>query len=147
MRIAVIADTHNRLPASLSEKLAEADEILHLGDMCDFGVFESLKAIGPPVTLVRGNNDLFPEWPISVDIKRADYRLRLIHIPPRKHPDDVDLLLHGHTHFPRDETIAGVRYLNPGCIHRANKGAPPSYAWLEFKKGAPPAWRIVLLRE
>ena len=24
--------------------------------------------------------------------------------------------LHGHTHVPRDEVLAGVRFLNPGCL-------------------------------
>src|SRR5437660_11364829 len=35
MRIAVISDTHNRVPPQLPELLAEADEIWHLGDVCD----------------------------------------------------------------------------------------------------------------
>lgn len=32
MRIAVLADTHNRLPLHLAREIAEADEIWHLGD-------------------------------------------------------------------------------------------------------------------
>ncbi len=146
MRIAVIADTHDKFPAQLHEELAKADEILHLGDVCHFDIYYEVQSIGPPVTLVRGNNDFVPEWPVRVDLERSGYRLRLVHIPPRHPPEGIDLLLHGHTHVPRDETIQGIRYLNPGCIHRANKGAPPSYAWLELDKAREPLWRVVPLR-
>ena len=44
----------------------------------------------------------------------------------------TDLLFHGHNHIPRDEVIGGVRVLNPGSAGKANKGAPPSYAWLHL---------------
>ena len=35
MRIAVLADTHDRCPAGLPGRLRGADEIWHLGDVCD----------------------------------------------------------------------------------------------------------------
>ncbi|MCE9588438.1 MAG: metallophosphoesterase family protein [Verrucomicrobia bacterium] len=48
---------------------------------------------------------------------------RLIHIPPKPTKlGSCDLLLHGHTHVPREEMIAGVRVLNPGTIGKANNG-------------------------
>lgn len=34
--------------------------------------------------------------------------------------DRPDYLLHGHTHERRDETIHGVRVINPGALHRAS---------------------------
>ena len=42
-----------------------------------------------------------------------------------------------------DETIGGVRFLNPGCITRPNRGAPASFAWLEIEAGSAIEWRIV----
>ncbi len=39
--------------------------------------------------------------------------------------------------------IAGVRVLNPGTIVKANKGAPPSYAWLELEDGMKAEWRVI----
>ena len=39
----------------------------------------------------------------------------------------------------------GLRWLNPGCITRPNRGAPPSFAWLTLKKGAAPGWQLVRL--
>jgi len=38
-----------------------------------------------------------------------------------------------------------VRWLNPGCISRPNRGAPASFAWLTLVRGQPPEWRTVLL--
>ena len=58
-------------------------------------------------------------------------------------PPGCALFLHGHTHVPRDEMIAGARFLNPGCITRPNCGAPASYAWLELERGQPVGWSIV----
>lgn len=34
---------------------------------------------------------------------------------------DLDILLHGHTHVARDEIIHGVRVMNPGALHRAER--------------------------
>jgi putative phosphoesterase len=143
MRIAVIADTHDRLPETIRGPLAEADEIWHLGDVCSPAIAISIEKIGPPVFIVRGNCDDCSDWPFVLDIERAGMRIRLTHIPPSDVPEEIDLLLHGHTHVPRDEIIRGVRFLNPGCITRPNRGAPASWAWLEVTPGAPIVWRPV----
>ncbi len=56
----------------------------------------------------------------------------------------AQVLLHGHTHVPRDETDpSGVRWLNPGCITRPNRGAPASFAWLTLEPGKPLRWELV----
>jgi uncharacterized protein len=47
---------------------------------------------------------------------------------------------------PRDDTDPlGVRWLNPGCITRPNRGAPASFAWLTVRRGKPPQWELVRL--
>ena len=135
MRIAVIADTHDRLPPALFSPLADADEIWHLGDVCDENLLIEIESLGPPVTVVRGNCDSNFHWPLTRTLEREGHRFYLIHIPPEKAPTGVDFVLHGHTHVPRDETIGGVRFLNPGCITRPNRGAPASFAFLEIAKG------------
>ncbi len=145
MRIAVLADTHDRLPESVCGAVAAADEIWHLGDVCEPAILERLRAIGPRVLVVRGNCDSCQDWPLTLDLEREGFRIRLEHIPPRSAPAGFDLLLHGHTHVPRDEMFGGVRFLNPGCITRPNRGAPASYAWLELVRGKPATWEIVLV--
>ncbi len=145
MRIAVLADTHDRLPAALRAPLAGADEIWHLGDVCEPTHLAELTTFGPPVHVVRGNCDHHLAWPLTLDLQRAGHRLHLIHIPPPSAPAGCDILLHGHTHVPRDELRAGTRFLNPGCITRPNRGAPPSYAWLDLEPGKDALWSIVRL--
>ena len=145
LRIFVLADTHNRLPGAVKEFAKEADEIWHLGDVCAETVLDELRAIGPQVTVVRGNCDSNYEWPMFVDLLRDGLKFRLQHIPPDHSPNDVDVVLHGHTHVPRNERRGSVLFLNPGCVTRANQGAPPTVAWLEIAKRKI-SWQLVPLR-
>lgn len=140
MRIAVIADTHDRLPADLAERLRGAGEIWHLGDVCAPDTLAELELLGVPLRVVRGNCDAHP-WPVALDLVREGHRAHLVHIPPRRPPAGAELVLHGHTHVPRDETDPlGVRWLNPGCITRPNRGAPAAFAWLSLERGRAPLW-------
>jgi putative phosphoesterase len=145
MRIAVIADTHDRFPAGLPEKLRAADEIWHLGDVCDPSTLVEFEQLGPPLRVVLGNNDWHAPWPLELTLEREGIACHLVHIPPRRAPKGCRILLHGHTHVPRDDVdVHGVRWLNPGCISYANRGAPPSFAWLELERGVI-RWRFVRL--
>jgi uncharacterized protein len=145
LHIFVLADTHNRLPEKVREIASDADEIWHLGDVCAESILDELRAIGPRLTVVRGNCDSNFEWPLVVDLSRGGLRFRLQHVPPDHLPNDVDVVLHGHTHVPRNERRGNVLFLNPGCVTRANQGTPPSVAWLEIadKKIS---WKLVSLR-
>lgn len=136
MRIAVISDTHDRFPPQLPERLRGADEIWHLGDVCEPATLAEFEQLGVPLRVVAGNCDAHP-WPLSLTLERGGLKFHLIHIPPAppRVPVGVAVLLHGHTHVPRDETIDGVRWLNPGCITRPNRGAPASWAWLTVAEG------------
>jgi putative phosphoesterase len=146
LRIFVLADTHDHLPDHLEAFADGVDEIWHLGDLCSPSLLVSLETLGPPVTLVRGNCDGNFEWPLIVDLTRNQLRFRLVHIAPSKPPDQIDVLLHGHTHVPRQETKHGILYLNPGCVTRPNRGAPPSVAILEIAKDGAIQWKLQRLR-
>jgi uncharacterized protein len=141
-RVLVIADTHDKLPARIVELAKDAEEIWHLGDVCAPSVLDELRSIGPKVMVVRGNCDSTYDWPLTVDLKRGGLRFRLQHIPPEHPPDDVDVLLHGHTHVPRNEKRGGVLFLNPGCVTRPNRGSPRSVAELRIKDGQV-NWRLI----
>jgi uncharacterized protein len=145
MRIFVLADTHNKLPEKIVDLARQADEIWHMGDVCADWILDELRATGQPVVLVRGNCDSNFEWPLVVDLTRGGLKFRLQHIPPERPPDAVDVVLHGHTHVPRNEKRGGILFLNPGCVTRANQGAPPSVAWLEVADGKA-NWRLVQLK-
>lgn len=140
MRIAVLSDTHNRLPTEVCERIAGADEIWHLGDVCAPQVLVTLERIAP-LRVVRGNCDEEPQWPLTLDFELAGHRIHLEHIPTTR-PPACDLFLHGHTHVPRDETIKGVRFLNPGCITRP-RGHGHSFAWLTFENSGSLIWKVM----
>jgi hypothetical protein len=144
-RVFVLADTHNRLPERVKEIARGADEIWHLGDICAESILDELRTVGPQITVVRGNCDSNTDWPLVVDLVRGGLKLRLQHIPPDYAPKDADVVLHGHTHVPRHEKHGSVLFLNPGCVTRANQGAPPSVAWLEIGDGKL-NWKLVPLR-
>jgi putative phosphoesterase len=144
-RIFVLADTHNRLPEKVREIAKNADEIWHLGDVCAETILDELRAIVPRLTVVRGNCDSNGEWPLVADLVRGGLTFRLQHIPPEHLPSEVDVVLHGHTHVPRNEKRGSVLFLNPGCVTRANQGASPSVAWLEIADEKF-TWRLVPLR-
>ena len=144
LRIFVLADTHNKLPQRVRDLAAAADEIWHLGDVCEPTITLDLEAIGPPLTVVRGNCDWNNDWPLICDLSREGLKFRLVHIPPEIPPDGIDVVLHGHTHVPRNERRRGVLFLNPGCVTRPNRGSAASVAWLEIEKGKT-RWRLVPL--
>jgi uncharacterized protein len=143
MRIAVISDTHDRFPSSLPRRIKGADEIWHLGDVCAPETLVEFEQLGPPLRVVAGNCDAHP-WPLTLDLEREGVRFHLEHIPPARGAAGAQVMLHGHTHVPRDEVDPmGVRWLNPGCITRPNRGAPASFAWLTIKRAKAIAWELV----
>ncbi len=145
-RIAVIADTHDRVPPGLLERLAAADEIWHLGDVCAPETLAEFETLGKPLHVVIGNNEWHNLWPLELRLERYGHRFHLVHIPPRHAPAGVQFLLHGHTHVPRDETDGrGVRWLNPGALSRPRDGSTLGFAWLTLTEGMPPEWRRVAL--
>lgn len=137
-----MADTHDRLPANISILAKGADEIWHLGDVCAERILDEIRAFGPSVTIVRGNCDGNNDWPLVVDLARSGLKFRLQHVPPERHPENIDVVLHGHTHVPRNEKRGGVLFLNPGCVTRPNRGTAPSVAWLEISMNGKLGWKL-----
>jgi uncharacterized protein len=145
-RILVLSDTHNHLPAKLDELAAGVDEIWHLGDVCAPHFLDAIRQVGPQVSIVRGNCDAERSWPMHLDLERNGVRFHLVHIPPRQAPANADVVLHGHTHVPRNEMRDGVRLLNPGCVTRPNRGAPASVAHLAIAPDGQLTWELTRLR-
>ena len=143
MRIAVISDTHDRFPPTLPQRLKRADEIWHLGDVCDPETLSEFEKLSRPLHVVMGNCDAHP-WPMSLELKRGGVKFFLTHIPPSRVPKGSRAVLHGHTHVPRDEMIGTARWLNPGCITRPNRGSPASFAWIVVDQGTF-TWELELL--
>jgi putative phosphoesterase len=118
--IGVISDTHGLLRPQACEFLHRVDAIVHAGDIGSADVIAELQSIAP-VTAIRGNIDkdawanAFPK----VEVIEVDGRY--IHILHNLNDLDLDpvaagfdVVISGHSHQPKCETIDGVLYLNPG---------------------------------
>ncbi len=143
-RIAVFSDTHDGYPPDLPQRMAAADELWHLGDVCEPAVLVEFEALGKPLVVVRGNNDDHPAWPLSRMLERSGRRFHLEHIAPRLAPPGAEFVLSGHTHVPSDVTTPdGVRWLNPGCIRYPRAGVH-SFSWLTVTSAGEVSWELVV---
>lgn len=117
--IGVISDTHGLLRPGAIEALAGVAHIVHAGDVGGAEVLAGLARIAP-VTAVRGNND-FGAWadrlPERARVVVGAARLLVLHDLHELvegPPDDVDVVIAGHSHRPLLERRDGVLHLNPG---------------------------------
>ncbi|WP_221031296.1 metallophosphoesterase family protein [Actomonas aquatica] len=152
MRIAVLSDTHDHMPSRLPEQIAAGrpDAIWHLGDVCDPSTVVELELLNVPLSIVAGNCDGWMGWPLTREISLGGYVFHLEHIPRVVAPRGVQVMLHGHTHVPRDQTDPmGVRWLNPGSASSPRYEGPPSFGWLTVDAEAervPLSWELVPLK-
>lgn len=135
-RIGVIADTHNRWQPAIATLFADVNEIWHLGDVCQERVLDELRCLSDRVICVLGNNDYLIDYPLTRKEMRFGESFYLIHIPPGRLMERTDWLLHGHTHHPRNEVLAGVRWFNPGSAGQS-RGSPLSVGFLTKVGSAP----------
>jgi putative phosphoesterase len=120
MLIGVISDTHGLLRPEALEALASVEHIIHAGDIGSPDIVPRLAEVAP-VTAIRGNVDtqasvqVFPHWEVMTLAGRTIY---VIHDRAELDLDPAgagfDLVISGHSHQPKIETVAGVVYLNPG---------------------------------
>ncbi len=134
--IAVIADTHGKVPPEALRLISTAQLILHAGDICDLQTLQTLQNVLPTVA-VRGNNDFFPGLAEVERLTLNGVRFLIHHYPATflKSDPDSDWYIFGHIHRPVDEIHNGCRHFNPGTVGKPNKGAPPSLAILHWRNG------------
>jgi uncharacterized protein len=138
MIIGVISDTHGLLRPEAEERLAAVDHIIHAGDIGSPEIVPRLRAIAP-TTVIRGNVDTqewareFPDWEALTLAGRSIY---VLHDLGDLNLDPVtagfDIVISGHSHRPRGETIDGVLYLNPGSTGPRRFRLPITLAILEL---------------
>ncbi len=120
MKIGVVSDTHGLLRPEVLPALRGVDHILHLGDVGNQSILESLAKIAP-VNAIRGNVDRtgacsrLPET--EVFLFEGHY-LYLLHDLGTLHLDPAaarfSAVLYGHSHKPHIERRKSVLYFNPG---------------------------------
>jgi len=94
------------------QALAGVDAILHAGDIGGEHVIDALRQIAP-VTFVRGNNDDSDGYEIA-RVNIGNLRILLTHIfRPELLHENVDVIVVGHSHMPRNEVVDGILLFNP----------------------------------
>ncbi|OIP66092.1 MAG: hypothetical protein AUK30_03155 [Nitrospirae bacterium CG2_30_70_394] len=136
MRIGVISDTHDQLPAEVAAVFAGVDAILHAGDVCSAALLGQLAAIAP-TTAVRGNNDRdLTDLPEVATVELGGHRLWLIHdlgrLLAEPASDGVACVVSGHTHRPLNARRGTILYFNPGAAGPRRGGRPRTVGLLHL---------------
>ncbi len=130
MRIIVISDTHgyrSRM-TELIEKAGCFDTLVHLGDGCR-DIIAERSFIDADIVCVRGNNDFssddLPDYSIleaggarifCTHGHKYGVREGLTGLVSAAKRNRCDYALYGHTHIRADDTVDGVRCMNPGSV-------------------------------
>ena len=128
MKIGVVSDTHGKMHPRVFDLFVGVDHILHAGDIGKTEIITELRSLAP-VTAVYGNVDGFPlvsQFPESAVISFGDEKILMTHIMADRSVAGVRRLLaaanakgasvivHGHAHEAKIETIDNVLLFNPG---------------------------------
>jgi putative phosphoesterase len=126
MRIGVISDTHGRLLPEVFEAFSGVSLILHAGDIGGEGLIGDLETIAS-VVAVRGNTDTDlgpPRYPDTRRLTLEGVEIFLCHQPA--HAVGItpvpNVIIHGHTHVPRNEVVDGTLWFNPGTAGKPQFG-------------------------
>ncbi|CQR48873.1 MULTISPECIES: metallophosphoesterase family protein [Haloferax] len=141
MRLAILSDTHvpgraDGIPSWVEARVREADLVIHAGDFDSPDTLARLRDLSARFVGVRGNVD-----PPTIDLPfvdiaevggltfvvthgtgtRTGYESRVADAV-RDAASDGAVGVAGHIHEVVDETVDGVRVLNPGTATAANPG-------------------------
>lgn len=136
MELVVFGDTHipsraPALPEWVADAIRGADHVVHTGDFDSPDAYETVEDLASELTAVAGNMDPATLSVQSVATLEVDgvrfvvthgtgtiesYRERVVDVG-KEH--DADVVVAGHTHEVVDETVDGLRFLNPGSATSA----------------------------
>jgi len=149
MLVGILSDTHDHVaPTTTALNLlrqAGAEYYIHCGDVGGTAIFDLLA--GLPLAFVWGNTDYdrvelqgyAESLQLTCHDELAELELGGAHIAVT-HGDNAHVLrqiisgrkhqylVHGHTHVARDQVLNGLRWINPGAVHRSPR---PSVAVLD----------------
>jgi putative phosphoesterase len=134
-RIGIISDTHGLLRPEAERGLTGVNHIIHAGDIGRPEIVDALGRIAP-VTAIRGNVDS-GEWahqyPDTKLVRLAGKSIYVLHDLKTLQADlgaGIDVIVSGHSHVPKIETVGGVLYLNPGSAGQRRFKLPITLATL-----------------
>lgn len=142
MKVILVSDSHGKDEAleAVLKAYPDADAFIHCGDI------EADQSQFPSFVIVRGNNDLFFDYPEERILEIGGHRLYITHSHQFMYSKRVaqlasmakskycDICCYGHTHIAADEMCDGVRVINPGSIWRSRDGRGPSYAIITLEE-------------
>ena len=138
LRIGVISDTHGLLRPQVEQRLAGVAHIVHAGDIGSPDIIAGLRRIAP-VVAIKGNVDTghwAKDYPETQMATLGGRRIYVLHDIQTMQLDPVscgvDVVVSGHSHRPRIETIRGVLYLNPGSAGPRRFNLPVTLATLDL---------------
>ena len=144
MIVGVVSDTHNNIKnieniIKIFNK-EKVDLVIHTGDISKAQTLRLFSRLNCPMLGVFGNNDRFEEGleevchecnfnfqepPLSLTLEEK--KIAVFHEPELidryiKENIDVQLIMHGHTHRYREETLDNIVFFNPGESAGSLKG-------------------------
>lgn len=152
----LLADTHlgpgqaHRLVERIPTELAEADAIVHAGDVTDRSLLDTLGGYAP-VHAVLGNNDTRLSLPDRVITDIGGCTVAAVHDSGaamgrtarlRRWFPDADVVVFGHSHEPWHETDVRENdghvqhHVNPGSAMQRRRQPHCTVAWLIVRGGA-----------
>ena len=139
-RIGIISDTHGLWRPEAERALAGVGHIIHAGDIGEPNIIAALRKIAP-VTAIRGNVDagaLSMEYAETQVVRLAKKAIYVLHDLEGLDIDPVargiDVVVSGHSHVPKIQTIGGVLYVNPGSAGRRRFKLPITLATLDVTR-------------
>lgn len=135
-RIGTLSNTHGLFTPEAEHLLAGVDHIIHGGDIGRPDI-DALRRIAP-VTAIRGNVDT-GGWAAAyadTELVRLSgksiyvlHDLKSLQINPAQR--GIDVVISGHSHVPKVETVDGVLYLNLGSAGRRRFRLPITFATID----------------
>ena len=136
----------------MHDALAGVDAILHAGDVCRDSVLYELQTIAPALTAVLGNCDFEGYgWDLQLQARTtvADVRFLVIHdlhdLGPV--PEDVDVVVCGHSHRPSVQYHGSVLVVNPGSASQRRRESSRTVGIVEVDESGAVRAHIVALDE
>ena len=136
MLVGVVSDTHNNIK-NIKKIIClfndeQVDLVIHTGDISKAETLRIFSELDAPLVGVFGNNDRieegleevcveynfnFQEPPLSITLQGK--KIAIFHEPDLienyiERNKDINLVLYGHTHRYKEETIDKTVYFNPG---------------------------------
>ena len=144
MLIGVVSDTHNNLKninqmISLFNK-ENVGVVIHTGDIANANALRKFSSLNAALIGVYGNNDrneigleeVAEKYSFDFDpppkiIKLSNKKIAIFHEPDQIEitlceNNDIDIVLHGHTHRYREEIVNNTLIYNPGESAGMQKG-------------------------